>query len=196
MVTPRNPDSTIGKITVNKIHHVKNSHCEGWITNDGHAYFVQYVQNPPSSESGNPTSTTSDGTWSGSRVYPIEQTPKLGSNASLFDKAVEIAVNPAFSVLAIGLEGGNLLCSSFPSPDGINVAPTILKIPDMPIGSSPGYVRALEWTSDGYALAVGWESAWAIVSVGGRFLTWSSEGINSSAGYVLYYVNLIALTRI
>lgn len=28
----------------------------------------------------------------------------------------------------------------------------------------------MEWSSDGYVLAVGWEHGWAIVSVGGRCL--------------------------
>jgi hypothetical protein len=31
-----------------------------------------------------------------------------------------------------------------------------------------GAVTALEWTSDGYALAVGWERGWALYTVGGR----------------------------
>jgi len=31
-----------------------------------------------------------------------------------------------------------------------------------------GPVTALEWTSDGYALAVGWERGWALYTVGGR----------------------------
>lgn len=28
----------------------------------------------------------------------------------------------------------------------------------------------MEWSSDGYVLAVGWEQGWAIISVGGRCL--------------------------
>jgi len=32
----------------------------------------------------------------------------------------------------------------------------------------------MEWTSDGYALAVGWEKGWAVWSVGGRCLVWAS----------------------
>lgn len=31
-----------------------------------------------------------------------------------------------------------------------------------------GAVNTLEWTSDGYALAVGWERGWALYTVGGR----------------------------
>ena len=176
-------DSHLGKVTVSKIHHVKNSHSEGWITNDGHAYLVQHVQDPPvSSSQSSGSKATTDGTWLGSCIYPVEKTPSSTPPSSLFDKAVEIAINPAFSVIAVGLEGGDLLCSSFPLLDGIQPAPSVLKIPEMPIRSSPGRVTTLEWTSDGYALAVGWEFGWAIVSVGGRFLTWSSEAMNSNMG--------------
>ena len=30
----------------------------------------------------------------------------------------------------------------------------------------------MEWSSDGYVLAVGWEKGWAVWSVGGRCLAW------------------------
>ena len=33
----------------------------------------------------------------------------------------------------------------------------------------------MEWTSDGYALAVGWERAWGVYSVGGRCV---ASGVN------------------
>jgi hypothetical protein len=31
----------------------------------------------------------------------------------------------------------------------------------------------MEWSSDGYVLAVGWEKGWAVWSVAGRCLAWS-----------------------
>lgn len=31
----------------------------------------------------------------------------------------------------------------------------------------------MEWSSDGYVLAVGWERGWALWSVTGRCLAWS-----------------------
>jgi hypothetical protein len=30
----------------------------------------------------------------------------------------------------------------------------------------------MEWSSDGYVLAVGWEKGWAVWSVAGRCLAW------------------------
>lgn len=37
----------------------------------------------------------------------------------------------------------------------------------------------MEWSSDGYVLAVGWEHGWAIVSVGGRCLA-SAFGVEDA----------------
>jgi hypothetical protein len=179
-------NSLIGKVTVSKIHHVKNSQSDGWITDDGRAYFVQY--GPSSPDSAIPIEPTNEattkGTWLGSCIYPSDQTPTLLSQPSHFDKALEIAINTAFSVIAIGLEGGMLLCISFPLPDGAHTPPAVLRPPEAPFSNKTGHVTALEWTNDGYALAVGWEFGWAIVSVGGRFLAWSSETTSSNPGLV------------
>jgi len=38
--------------------------------------------------------------------------------------------------------------------------------------SSTGPVRTIDWSSDGYVLAVGWEHGWAVWSVAGRCLAW------------------------
>ena len=38
----------------------------------------------------------------------------------------------------------------------------------------------MEWTSDGYALAVGWEKGWGVWSVGGRCLA-SGVGVEDMA---------------
>lgn len=49
-----------------------------------------------------------------------------------------------------------------------------------------GAVTCLEWTSDGYALAVGWERGWAIFTVGGRCIcsSVSYEGERGRNAYV------------
>ena len=46
-----------------------------------------------------------------------------------------------------------------------------LQIPN-PHNISMGSVTTMEWSSDGYVLAVGWQAGWAIFSVGGRCLAW------------------------
>ena len=38
--------------------------------------------------------------------------------------------------------------------------------------ASTGPVRTIDWSSDGYVLAVGWEHGWAVWSVAGRCLAW------------------------
>ena len=46
---------------------------------------------------------------------------------------------------------------------------------------TPGTVTCLAWTSDGYAIAVGYENAWAIWSVSGRLNGWGMESTTSTA---------------
>jgi hypothetical protein len=33
----------------------------------------------------------------------------------------------------------------------------------------------MQWSSDGYVLAIGWRNGWAIFSVGGRCLVWGFD---------------------
>ena len=49
-------------------------------------------------------------------------------------------------------------------------------------GLETGAVTCLAWTSDGYALAVGWELGWSIWSVYGRLGSWSVAG-SLKSGY-------------
>ena len=62
--------------------------------------------------------------------------------------------------------------TSFPSSDGAIPTPQVLQIPNMYAREGTGSVCTMEWSSDGYVLAVGWEKGWAVWSVGGRCLAW------------------------
>lgn len=62
--------------------------------------------------------------------------------------------------------------TSFPSSDGAVPTPQVLQIPNMYAREGTGSVCTMEWSSDGYVLAVGWEKGWAVWSVGGRCLAW------------------------
>ncbi|KAF9023405.1 RIC1-domain-containing protein [Hymenopellis radicata] len=86
-------------------------------------------------------------------------------------RAVKIALNSRFSVFAIGMVGGGVALTSFPSSLFSTTPPasTPLSIPN-PYNHQPGAVCTLEWSSDGYVLAVGWKHGWALFSVGGRCL--------------------------
>lgn len=59
--------------------------------------------------------------------------------------------------------------TSFPSEQGVLPETQDVEAPN-PYNKSTGTVRIMEWSSDGYVLAVGWEHGWAIFSVGGRCL--------------------------
>jgi hypothetical protein len=48
-----------------------------------------------------------------------------------------------------------------------------------------GAVRCMEWSSDGYVLATGWELGWGVWTVGGRCVSWGWDvDIDLGAGYV------------
>lgn len=86
-------------------------------------------------------------------------------------KAVEVAVNLKFSLIAVGTEGGSVEISSFPA-EGYTSQPQVLSVPNMYTHAPTGPVRTIDWSSDGYVLAVGWEHGWAVWSVAGRCLAW------------------------
>lgn len=60
--------------------------------------------------------------------------------------------------------------TNFPSFEGNIPNAQRLELPTTFNQTAPGSVRAMEWSSDGYVLAVGWENGWAVWSVGGRCL--------------------------
>ncbi|KAH0838539.1 RIC1-domain-containing protein [Lanmaoa asiatica] len=99
----------------------------------------------------------SDGSSSGSPVY---NEPR---------RAVEVAVNARFSLVAVGTYSGCVEFTAFPSPEGPVPTPQIIDVPSLHTRPR-GQVSTMEWSSDGYVLAVGWEHGWAILSVGGRCL--------------------------
>ena len=68
---------------------------------------------------------------------------------------------------------GNVEYTSFPSQLGATPKPQVLETPQSFYSKDRGPVCAMEWSSDGYVLAVGWEKGWAVWSVAGRCLAWS-----------------------
>ncbi|KAG8833092.1 hypothetical protein FRC17_000031 [Serendipita sp. 399] len=164
-------------IVLRRIHFIKVNTSEGWISSDGRAYLTQNVQhvseqNPKEGETteATPGEGEIEDTWTGVCIY---SPPTSEGSASPSRKAVEIALNPRFSMLALGTETGDLVYLSFPEGGDTQVPPKWVEIPEISLRKSCGRVTALEWTSDGYAVAVGWEYGWAVISVGGRFLSWA-----------------------
>lgn len=137
------------------------------------AYFTKYAYSqlsadPENSEKIAPSpETEADGTWIGTCVHSTTTRSTLP-----FDPAVEIALNPRFSVVALGLKSGQISFVSYPAHGEALLPPTVLQLPDISVRGKSGPVTCMEWTTDGYALAIGWENGWAVLSVGGRFLAW------------------------
>ncbi|KIJ21502.1 hypothetical protein PAXINDRAFT_95072 [Paxillus involutus ATCC 200175] len=93
-------------------------------------------------------------------------------------RAVEVAVNARFSLVAVGTYSGSIEFTAFPAPDGSAPIPQTIDVPN-PYNRPRGKVSKMEWSSDGYVLAVGWEHGWAIFSVAGRCLA-SGFGVDDT----------------
>ena len=86
------------------------------------------------------------------------------------------------NAVAHGRFSGSVELANFPSFEGEVPKAQLLELPDSYGLTKPGSVKAMEWSSDGYVLAVGWDNGWAVWSVGGRCLSWSfsSESVDTS----------------
>ncbi|EIN13398.1 RIC1-domain-containing protein [Punctularia strigosozonata HHB-11173 SS5] len=112
--------------------------------------------------------------WVGKRRQ-VDADSSDSSDSGYYDeprRAVAIAVNGKFSVIAIGTHGGAVHLSNLPSEEGAVPRSDTLQIPASHLSKKTGPVRVMEWSSDGYVLAVGWQYGWAVWSVGGRCLAW------------------------
>ncbi|KAI0067916.1 RIC1-domain-containing protein [Artomyces pyxidatus] len=124
--------------------------------------------------------------WQGTCIHNIE-VPKWvqkrrrvdpedeGANGSGYEqprRAVKVAVNAKFSLVAVGTRCGCVEYTDLPSHHTATPKPHSLEIPHSYRSNERGSVCAMEWSSDGYVLAVGWEHGWAVWSVAGRCLAW------------------------
>ena len=71
---------------------------------------------------------------------------------------------------------GEIQFTNFPSAEGFVPKSHKIDVPN-PFNRQTGEVTALEWSSDGYVLAVGWKHGWGLFSVGGKCLA-SGIGVN------------------
>jgi RAB6A-GEF complex partner protein 1 len=60
---------------------------------------------------------------------------------------------------------------NFPSRSGVTPKANNLAYPVSYVQTGP--VCCMQWSTDGYVLAVGWQTGWAVWSVGGRCLAWA-----------------------
>ncbi|KAK7694309.1 hypothetical protein QCA50_001491 [Cerrena zonata] len=112
--------------------------------------------------------------WVQKRRQPDPEDPSAYEPAYNEPRRAEvIAINAKFSLVATGTHGGTVEYANLPSQAGVLPKPQVLQIPNLYNREKAGAVRMMEWSSDGYVLAVGWENGWAVWSVGGRCLAWS-----------------------
>ena len=89
---------------------------------------------------------------------------------------------------------GGIQFTNFPSAEGIVPKYHKINVPN-PFNKQTGQVTALEWSSDGYVLAVGWRHGWGLFSVGGKCLA-SGIGVNESVEEERYAMNYDILQRL
>ncbi|TRM65979.1 RIC1-domain-containing protein [Schizophyllum amplum] len=133
------------------------------------------------------------------RIEPGEMPPPGWVPYEEPRRAVAVAVNGKFSLVAIGTIGGAVQFTNFPSEEGVVPSTNTVQIPN-PYNRQAGPVGAMEWSGDGYVLAVGWEHGWGVISVGGRCLA-SAFGVEDSVDvdkfqdHYMYGVSSLASAR-
>nr|XP_019045052.1 hypothetical protein I302_06968 [Kwoniella bestiolae CBS 10118]OCF23982.1 hypothetical protein I302_06968 [Kwoniella bestiolae CBS 10118] len=89
------------------------------------------------------------------------------------DYAEQVAVNPRFGLIAVGLASGKINIISLPPyPAQPRLSHTLDLRMSANLHLSQGGVTSLAWTGDGYCLAAGYEKGWAAWSMGGRLGGW------------------------
>lgn len=91
-----------------------------------------------------------------------------------------------FPSMIYHLLSGALEFTNFPSQADVPPKSQSIQIPN-PYNQQTGSVCALEWSSDGYVLAVGWERGWGIFSVGGKCLA-SNFGVGDNVDEERYII--------
>ena len=84
-------------------------------------------------------------------------------------RATCVAINTKFSLISIGTAAGAIHLTNFPSDVGIVPKSQKIEVPNI-FSKATGQVTSLDWSADGYVVAVGWEHGWGIFSVGGKCL--------------------------
>ncbi|KAG7099576.1 hypothetical protein E1B28_001406 [Marasmius oreades] len=184
------------KVVVSTLSLSKSTGVETWITSDGRAYIVRLTEdneNVVPSANTEPTDEPADelgatdlhNSWRGTCIHDFESprcvqkqrrvepdTPLHERNRPVYidpQHAVKIAINGRFSLIAIGMHGGGLSFTKFPSQEGVIPSSQRIPIPVSP-NEETGPVCSMEWSSDGHVLAIGWQHGWGIFTSGGRCL--------------------------
>lgn len=133
-------------LTPSPLVHAEHSYAtdlSAWLTEDGCAYIVGHTDD-----------------WVGARAYSASEEEAM---------PVMTAVNARFSLLAVGLDQGDIVVFEFhTSAQSPEKTHTFSLTPH-----ATGRVTTLAWTADGHVLAVGYERGWAVWSMFGHIITHS-----------------------
>ncbi|PGH27383.1 hypothetical protein AJ80_00861 [Polytolypa hystricis UAMH7299] len=122
-----------------------------WISNEGQAYAVQHVR----------------GELNQSREQkPLFKGHRFHTPENEGQKAVQVAVNARFSLLAVSCLDGEVYIYAAKDYTGNIPLSHKLQLPSSP--ATMGTVRFMSYSPDGYCLFVGYEHGWATWSVFGK----------------------------
>ena len=161
-----------------------------WLSNEGRAYFVQNNTALASQRRRSSVNSSSGSAPTNTKTSPSmptyeKQLAWVGTcfhkeGSKVFDKATTVAVNAKFSLIAVGTEKGVVYVYSAQNYSSTPVLSHTLVLTSWSsqstAGSANNSVESLDWTSDGYAIAVGFRKrGLAVWSVFGGLLCSSSE---------------------
>ncbi|KAL1920513.1 uncharacterized protein VTP21DRAFT_890 [Calcarisporiella thermophila] len=148
-----------------------------WLVSDGRAYFVQQASSRVSLS--RDSVDRASGEWSGFCFHGKEEEEEELSDKK---RGTFVAVNARFSLIAVGTQAGDVFIYLVKDYNGHVFLSHTLSIRQSMRGVSltpTGKVTSLAWTSDGYAIAVGWENGGLSVwSVYGRLLSSTVQDID------------------
>lgn len=174
---------------VTSIIYDKTMNVSVWLSNEGRAYFVQ--NNSSLLNQRRASVNSSNGSPSKSITSPSVPTfEKQNHWAGVcfhndtkenngFHKATSVSINSKFSLIAVGTEKGVVYVYSaqnYSSTPVLSHKLVLTSWSSQSSGSQDNSVETLEWTSDGYAISVGFKRrGLAVWSVYGGLLCSSSE---------------------
>ncbi|RMD40387.1 hypothetical protein DV735_g4761, partial [Chaetothyriales sp. CBS 134920] len=134
-----------------------------WVGEDGSAYATRRA-NPRLARS-----PSSDNSTQGDRTAGAAATPLFDGHCfhrSSDGRAEFAAINARFSLIAVAVETGQIVC--YAAKDYAGNIPRSHVLQPGPVTSASGRIRCLRWSPDGYCLFVGYEHGWSLFSVFGK----------------------------
>lgn len=151
-----------------------------WITSDGRAYFVELEVDSRTAIwrgkcfHGLPARRQRSSTVKSYSSEEEKQPSRIVLSLSDDDKAVCASVNARFSLLAVGLQSGTVITYTYRAFHRSAPFSHRLSIREA-LRSTASYLATgkcsnIKWSSDGHALAVGWELGWSVWSTFGKLM--------------------------